>query len=209
MKTVPDTFSSLFSGLRSGQSILDLAEQLADQTDRTARLIHGWFPWLTGVAKNPGVGGQSCHTPTEWLQRRVDLRALKSQLVEVVGLAKTCVARGQERFKRLLSGLLAMKQAVFEQWGIGSRSCSAARRSAATFASHACISAVRAGSGGIEQLPLQHDGGRKRGDDMASPVELLACPDENIGCDAESPQEAVGLLCQAISWFDCLRHDHH
>ena len=106
--------------IRSGQSILDVAEQLAGQTDRTVCLIHGRFPRLTGVAKNPGVGGQSCHTPTEWFQRRVDLRALESQLVEVVGLAKACVARGEERFEHFLSGLLTMKQAVFEQWGIGS-----------------------------------------------------------------------------------------
>lgn len=72
--------------------------------------------------------------------------------------------------------------------GSAARSCSAARRSAATFVSHACTFAARAGSDGIEQLPLAQDGGRKRGDNVAPTVELLTCPDLNIGCYAESPQ---------------------
>jgi hypothetical protein len=105
--------------IRSCQSTLDVAEQLTDQTDRTACLIHGGFSRLAWVAKDPCVGSQSRHTPTERLQRGLELRTLESQFIEVVCLAKAGIARGEKGFERLLSGLLTMKQAVFEQRGIG------------------------------------------------------------------------------------------
>jgi hypothetical protein len=65
---------------QSYQPTLDVAEQLADQTECTACLLNGRFPRLTGVAKDPGIGGQSRDTPTERFQRSFDLRALESQL---------------------------------------------------------------------------------------------------------------------------------
>ena len=78
--------------VRSAQSILDGLEQFLDEADRLLRLFHGGLSWLTWVAKDLGIGGQSCHPATERLQRSVNAHGLEPQLVQAVGLAKAGVA---------------------------------------------------------------------------------------------------------------------
>src|SRR5213594_296348 len=81
--------------------------------------------------------------------------------------------------------------------------------STACFASQARVSATSSGSCGMEEFTLTQDRGRQRGNDMSSPLETAAGPNEDIGGDARSSQRLVGEATAAALGCRVVRHEHH
>src|SRR5437773_11117857 len=61
----------------------------------------------------------------------------------------------------------------------------------------------------LEEFTLTQDRGRQRGNDMSSPLETAAGPNEDIGGDARSSQRLVGEATAAALGCRVVRHEHH
>jgi hypothetical protein len=112
---------------------------------------------------------------------------------EVMDLAEGDVDPDEESFAGLFGGLPTMKKGALEVGrGSAKEEIDTAEILWAAITSQARVSAIRTGSGRMEQLAFPEDGSGQRGLQVEALVELGAGPDEDVLGDPEAAEREIG-----------------